>query len=397
MEKKDKNIYVIIFAIIIGLALIATIVTYAIGNKDKALDNNNGNTDSNINSKDSEDRVDNTSNEELEYQIKNYHMDISNDLLYVDDYEKKYSDFSKKTEIEGLGYYIENRKVYAKKDANGELINVNINNEIPKYLEVGQDCGGIYVYILTEEGNVYGGFSYEPENIGLIYNKKDAKEIVRVYESPIFTTCGANSLYILANDKLYFTNALNHVQLDDKNNNYSTRESVHPYSIAYTLGTKDVIKSNSANYNSEAKILLYPDGTLNKYIYTDLLNGYDNKIENEFAVDEDGNKLKVSFIYTFNEKVYIISTNGHIYQFDPINDYVGDKLETFTLINVNKNKSVVSLELEVEYADYSFRYSVSKIFRNPKIKIIYDDKSVDEFSNKNGNSLIASPSDTIWH
>ena len=88
MEKKDKNIYVIIFAIIIGLALIATIVTYAIGNKDKSLDNNNGNTDSNI-SKKSEDKdnkiiedndniVDSNDNENA--------IDLSNSIIDIQKY-----------------------------------------------------------------------------------------------------------------------------------------------------------------------------------------------------------------------------------------------------------------------------------------------------------------------
>ena len=43
MEKKDKNIYVIIFAIIIGLALIATIVTYIVNSKNNNTDNTNKN------------------------------------------------------------------------------------------------------------------------------------------------------------------------------------------------------------------------------------------------------------------------------------------------------------------------------------------------------------------
>ena len=43
MEKKNKNIYVIIFAIIIGLALIATIVTYIVNSKNNNTDNTNKN------------------------------------------------------------------------------------------------------------------------------------------------------------------------------------------------------------------------------------------------------------------------------------------------------------------------------------------------------------------
>lgn len=48
MEKKDKNIYVIIFAIIIGLALIATIITFIVNGKNNNKDNTNKNNSNSV-------------------------------------------------------------------------------------------------------------------------------------------------------------------------------------------------------------------------------------------------------------------------------------------------------------------------------------------------------------
>lgn len=265
---------------------------------------------------------------ELLSKLTTKKYDISNDNLYVSEQEKKYSNYERNKKItidRDSEYYIENNKLFLKK--NGTVSEVNIENETPKYLAIGADCGGITVVCLTSEGNVFllNRGTYDL-NIKKIYDKKDAKEFLLFSESRVFTTCGELSLYIISNDNKMF-NIFDTPE-------YKTREEKHPFSLAFNTN------SNDTGYS----IILYPNGMINKYMYP--FGGEFDNIQ-EF-INMNNKELLVSYIFETNEKVYIIDTDGIIYEVTNINDDSDAK----TLIKLEKSNVISEKIKYVEVLSY---------------------------------------------
>ena len=150
LEKGKNNKTLIIVLVVLGIILLIGIVFCIINrNADNNKNNNDNNKDNDV--------VDKDKNEN---KLKTTRYEISKDNLYVSEQEKKYSDYQRNQKVtidKDNGYYIENKKLYYRK--NNDILEININDETPKYLAVGisnSSCGGFYVACLTEEGNVYG-------------------------------------------------------------------------------------------------------------------------------------------------------------------------------------------------------------------------------------------------
>jgi len=277
--KMKKKIY-----LIIGIVLIIVVFVFVLFitmNKDNS-SSNNINNDNDI------------SQEDDKGKLKTKTYKINSDNLYVNKYEKQYTDYSKLTEVIDMldvKYYINNGDLF--KDDGGNISKIDISGEQAKYLAIGSDCGGVSIFVLTNNGNVYGR-SYTDEEIKLIYNGNDAEELLVLNESKIFTTCGEKMVNILKDNELY--------SIYEES---TTRKDISPFSIAFY-----------ADDNNNSKILLYPDGSVNNYMYcSDAECALDNSnIKNEFITDNNGNKILVSFIFSKDNINYIIDTNGNMFK-----------------------------------------------------------------------------------
>ena len=314
LEKGKNNKTLIIVLVVLGIILLIGIVFCIINrNADNNKNNNDNNKDNDV--------VDKDKNEN---KLKTTRYEISKDNLYVSEQEKKYSDYQRNQKVtidKDNGYYIENKKLYYRK--NNDILEINVNDETPKYLAVGisnSSCGGFYVACLTEEGNVYGTNSMSIFDFKKMYNEKNAKELVIFSESTLTDTCGSLSLYTLTEQGKLIK--LNQVQ----DNEYKTREEIHQYSLSF---------SNQMDNN----VLLYPNGKINKYIYSHIYS----KIKNEFA-NIDGSDLLVSYIFIANNKEFIIDTNGIIYEVANINEELNEE----TLIKLEKSNVITE---KISYVD----------------------------------------------
>lgn len=269
---------------------------------------------------------------ELLSKLTTKKYDISNDNLYVSEQEKKYSNYERSLSVKttkNFEYYIENDKLFLKN--NGVISELNLENETPKYLAIGADCGGVYVQCLTKEGNVFLLNKYIEElDIKKVYDKNDAEEFLLFNEDVITTTCGKLSLYVILDDERML-----YIPPDyQEESNYKTRNDIHPYSTVFRM--KDDSIGNG--------IVLHPNGTVNKYMYL-----YGSKFDNsqEFITIND-KELLVSYIFEANEKVYIIDTDGSIYEVTNINDKNNEK----TLIKLEKSNVISEKIKYVEVLSY---------------------------------------------
>lgn len=273
---------------------------------------------------------------ELLSKLTTKKYDISNDNLYVSEQEKKYSNYERSLSVKttkNFEYYIENDKLFLKN--NGVISELNLENETPKYLAIGADCGGVYVQCLTKEGNVFLLSKYIEElDIKKVYDKNDAEEFLLFSESEITDTCGSLSAYVVTNDNKMLSFGF------ETYDTYKSREEVHPFSLVFR--TKETKTSNG--------VVLYPDGTINKFMYPfNSTAGKDvyNNVNQEF-VKVDDKDLLVSYIFEANEKVYIIDTDGIIYEVTNIND----DSDARTLIKLEKSNVISEKIKYVEVLSY---------------------------------------------
>ena len=377
--KKQPSKKMLIVGLIVAVILIIILIAFAYkNNKDKNDYIDNSSYNNQEDTQEIENNVDrNDDNGKNKYQKTTYHIDISSDEIFTKKQEDKYINYARKTKIDDTNTYtyeIKENKVYATKKDDNSILMVNINNETPKYIEGGVDCGGVYVYILTKEGNIYSSYEFEPTKFEIIYNQKNAEEMVRINESKIFTTCGEVSIYALVNGKLYYTY---HSSTADNLQNYKSREDIHPFSIAYPLGQNDYNKAENIDGHSFPKILIYPDGRLNKYIYDYLM---DTKFINEFIKNSSNESIYVSFMYNLDKKLYIVDTNGYVYNVSTLNNYNGAELTEFSLINIYEGKKVKYIDLDVEYTKKKYRFDDYTYYSNPKMTLVFDDNTKQEIS-----------------
>lgn len=359
-NKAQSNKKVLLIGSIAVVLLIIVFIGISYGNNKSKADYTNNNSQNN--------QMDTQESQKDKYQIATYHIDISPNEIFTKKQEDKYINYARKTKVDETNTYmyeIKDNKVYATKKEDNSILIVNINDETPKYLEAGADCGGEYVYILTKEGNIYGSRTFDPTTIKIIYNQKNAEEMVRINESKIFTTCGEVSIYALANRKLYHTY---YSSVIDNLQNYESREEFHPFSIAYSLGQDD---------DDMSKVLIYPDGKLNKYIYD--YRTYE-KVKNEFVRNSSGENIHVSFMYNLDKKLYIIDTNGFVYNISTLKNNDNTELTEFSLINIYEGKRVNYIELEVEYLKNKYRFYDNIYYLNPKMTLVFDDNTKQEYS-----------------
>ena len=365
MDKKKK---IILLVCIILIAIIAIVLITI-----KLLNNTN---------KESLEKI------EEDYKTVEYKIDISKDSLFINNREKAYTNYSRKTEVllyEGTKIYIENNELYYSNENKKEKI--NINNETPKYLEIGEDCGGTYVMALTVAGNIYGINIPGTPTIGpkILYNKNDATEIVGVTESTIFTTCGLATFYALTKDNLIAVPSFLLENEDINNYHYKTREESHPFSVAYSIAT-------TRTY-SDDKLLLYPDGSLNKYIYSYYHTDDYANLPNQFVEKQNGEKILVSFAYYLDDLLYIITTDGEIYKITVPEGYEeedADKKTEPISFKMNKeftDKKVDFIQLQIQYNEPKRRYNLNRLYQNPELTIHFIDGETKKYSTKSGDKI----------
>jgi hypothetical protein len=304
-----------------------------------------------------------------EAEITNYHLAISSDNLYVDSQEEKYKNYARETkvyDVENNLFYIEDGNIYYEK--NNEKIKININNEKAKYLGKLVPCSAIpYILALTESGNVYVLNNLDTfevlEDAILLYDGGDAEEILPINEDQIYATCTVSTLYVLVDNELYS------ISMKSKNigENYGTREAVHQFSLAYSFTSSNTDWISASEYWSS--VLLYPDGSLNKYIY----GQHDNAdIKSEFVLDDNGEKILVSYIYNSAGEIYFIDTNGVIYKIIGPDNYDEKEVLPFSVEKVNENKKVSYIDVE-QKCYVSSDYCIDK-----SMVITFDDDSKQE-------------------
>ena len=219
--KKNKKVLVILFITLGIIVLISTILIILSQNNNLNNSITNNKEENNINNKEE-------NNDDIG-ELKTKIYKISSDNLYVNKYEKQYTDYSRLTEVTNaldIKYYINNGDLY--KNDSGNISQVDIGGEKAKYLAVAADCGGVSIFVLTNNGDVYGQFYSDDKTFTLMYDGGDAEEILILNESRIFTTCGEKTIYILKNNQLY--------SLFD--NGISTRKDISPFSIAFYHNNK---------------------------------------------------------------------------------------------------------------------------------------------------------------
>lgn len=321
MEKKDKNIYVIIFAIIIGLALIATVVTYILGNN-----KSNSNEDkTEINS----DQV----------TIKDFIVSPNN--LYINKYNEMFNNYSRLTEVtyHNIQYYIEKGKLFKKSD--DVVSEVDISGETAKFIAEGwSGCSGNELMILTEEGNIY---SIDMDfNVSKKYDGGNAKEILFINNYvDVNSTCNRYLPLALIDNELYHIN----------NDGTIFKEDRHEYVIY-------------------GDYILYSDGTMNAYKYNDRLKNLE--VIDEVLIDQNNNKILVSFMFGTDKLYYIISSNGNIYSFPNKSSEVG--VFKFQLTKVDSK--IGKIKRVKVFSDNDFSINKIELFGNNSKS--FDFKSSDD-------------------
>ena len=294
-------------------------------------DQNNLSNESNQNNLSNESDQNNLSNEEY-----SYHINVNENSLYVDIMEKNYTNYSKLTEItyHGIKYYIEKGKLF--KNENDVISEVDIDSETAKFIASGwSGCSGNELMILTVEGNIYSiDMNF---NVSKKYSGGNAKEILYVNNEPqMFSTCSTFVAYALIDEKLYRLP----YSTDGK---ISERSISHPYSFIIDDGS---LEDNRLQY------LLYPDGSMNKYVYFHDMRSRDMpKIQNSFIKDEslkeNENKL-ISFIFQLDSNYYLVDIHGHIYRIirpQNVSDNGYTDVSLVTEPSLVNNKNIKSIDL----------------------------------------------------
>lgn len=289
-------------------------------------------------------------------------FNVSPDNLYVDLQEERMKNYSRETKISlsEYDYYIKDGLLLVSFTHRDETRSIDLNGEQAKYLGFAQSgCSGSFLAVLTQSGNIYKinapNSSDFPKKANLIYNKGDATEIVTYTKTnDIYMTCSYPILFALVDNQLYYISSGFDIELKD---NYETRDEFSPYSVVFDFYIDD----------KRFNLLLYPDGSLNKYIY-----GIGD-IENDFVTDENGDNILVSFIFYLNNEVYVVDIKGDIYKIVGLNNYDGKEVTPFT---VEKEFS-----FKVKSVDVDFYKGMYEVVLN------FNDGSKKEYSTKNGDNV----------
>ena len=172
----------------------------------------------------------------------------------------------------------------------------------------------------------------------MVYNKGNATEIITyTHTNDIHMTCSSPMLFALADNELYFIPFDFNINLDV---DYKTRNEIRPYSVVYHINANEVSWKNDGD---DSSILLYPDGKLNKYVYS-----YNNtEVKDEFVTDENGNDILVSFIFNMNKEIYIVDINGYVYKIVGPDNYREEELLPFSVerdLSFGRNISVINVD-----------------------------------------------------
>lgn len=231
--------------------------------------------------------------EGIENNEYSWHIDVSENSLYVSKHEREYTEYSQLTEITfmDMKYYIDDGILI--RDENGKSEEVDLGGEKAKYLAHGMSsCSGSGLFVLTVNGNV---FKIDMSlNVEKRYSGGDATEILVIsYDYEMFSTCNYYSPYALIKNKLYYIGYLD-------NKTIVEREKMRPYSLILS------------DY-SYKKYLLYPDGSINKYAYYGDPNNHDTLIPNEFITDDSGKKVLINFVFYLDKNLYLVDVTGKTY------------------------------------------------------------------------------------
>lgn len=302
-------------------------------------------------------------------------FNVSSNDLYVDMQEEKMNNYSRETSIDVAdnNYYINDGILYVAHNGNKDAI--DLNGEQAKYLGLAQSsCSGSFLAILTQSGNIYRvdfpNSSDFPKKANLIYNRGNATEIITyTHTNDIHMTCSSPMLFALADNELYFIPFDFNINLDV---DYKTRNEIRPYSVVYHINANEVSWKNDGD---DSSILLYPDGKLNKYVYS-----YNNtEVKDEFVTDENGNNILVSFIFNMNKEIYIVDINGKVYKIVGPDNYSEEKLLPFTVErDLSFDKKIKSVNVDYTSKDYQQNYIM--VFN-------YNNGTKKEYSTKNGDDI----------
>lgn len=318
-NKSNKKVVLIIFACFVSSIVVLFIILKL----------------NNVILVDDNDNFPQTSDDSKQKDIKNeeysYHIDVTENSLYVDIMERNYTNYSKLTEVtyHDIKYYIENGKLF--KNESDVVSEVNINNETAKFIASGwSGCSGNELMVLTKEGNIYSiDMNF---NVNKKYNGGNAKEILYVNNEPqMFSTCSTFVAYALIDEKLYRLPY-------STGGKISERSASHPYSF--------IIDDGRLQY------LLYPDGSMNKYGYFyDMQSNNMPEIQDGFIKDEtlEGveNKL-VSFVFQLDNNYYLVDTHGHIYRIiepQKVNDSRYAEVSLIAESSLVNNENIKSIDL----------------------------------------------------
>lgn len=204
MEKKDKKIYIIIFAIIIGLGLIATAVTYIINGKNNSNETGQmGNNTITDNPKQLDDNPEQLDDNETQYDENNYLVEAKSRDEFVK-FIKNIFDNSSKYDKFTVKY--ENITFNAVPDGIGFKFSIYYNDD---KMEFDEDSDTDYVY------DNFGSINYENNNAYVLVLQEVPVGSSGVYKLIVFDESGNLLL-----DKGIISN--NSVTIENNIINYST-------------------------------------------------------------------------------------------------------------------------------------------------------------------------------
>ena len=344
-KKSNKTI------IIIGICLLAIIILGIALNLQRNVKNNDNNNSNNNAS---------TNDENEGYDKKTYKVGD----LYFEDLKKYVSNpentitvkYNDAANIDGE-IAIEENNIYLKyeKDNIMQSKKINIGDENPKYVMVISANVVRYVYILTENGNVYLNSTQSMDdddiegflNFSKINNLSNVSEMFKYEQTPYFSI----------NNQLY--NSYGEIAHHD------TTIKEDPADLQTAIGNYYLMQVD--NDGSLYKKIIKKTYMIGSPESTNSILTH-QKQENELFKDSNNENIIVSVLFNNNDDTYLIDTKGNYYKVESL-DNKDIKLNTIN------SKKVTSVD----------KYSKNSVVQ--KIEINYSDGSKDTYSSNTSKSM----------
>lgn len=300
-------------------------------------------------------------NYEISLRIKIFEKKTNNiNNLYFYDFNKYLENYKNATSVKYNDaahidgeIVIENDNIYLKyeKDNIMQTKKININNEKPKYVMCISINVVRYVYILTENGNVYLNTKNSDDvetflNFSKMNNLSNISDMFQYGQEPYFVS--NNQIY-----NKYGEIAKHNVFI--KSEETTSMEAYNHYFFQINNDgslNKKIIKMQS--------IIGSPESA------NSILNHI--KQENEIYMTSNNENIIVSILFSLDNYIYLIDKKGNYYLVETIDN------KEIKLTNVN-SKKVTSIE----------KFICSDIVE--KIDVYYEDGSKDSYSRDTNKSL----------